>query len=241
MPIERAKPKRTKKRQQAVAKRTPEQQALIDKWREDKPLKTKDDEEGGAVRPDADDQELWYAELSETCGVSSAAFLGMILDDAVATAWQTKPASAVNAALALLKDIDPEGPLETLLASQMMATHRVAMEQLRRAMIPEQQPEAVNAAINRANKLLGTFTKQVEALATHRGKTTQQKVIVEHVHVYEGGQAVVGNVNPGDGGRGRKGGKPHASPLADAQESPVWSEGQDAGRAAVPIPCDGKR
>jgi hypothetical protein len=34
--------------------------------------------------------------------------------------------------------------------------------------------------------------------AKHRGKG-QQKVIVEHVHVYPGGQAIVGQVTPGGG------------------------------------------
>ncbi len=41
----------------------------------------------------------------------------------------------------------------------------------------------------------------MEALNRHRGKG-QQKMTVEHVHVYEGGQAVVGQVNQGEGGRG---------------------------------------
>jgi uncharacterized protein YcbX len=45
------------------------------------------------------------------------------------------------------------------------------------------------------NKLARTFASQVEALNRHRGKG-QQKVTVEHVHVHEGGQAIVGNVGP---------------------------------------------
>jgi hypothetical protein len=39
----------------------------------------------------------------------------------------------------------------------------------------------------------------LESLNRHRGKGAQ-KVTVEHVHVHEGGQAIVGNVqNPGEG------------------------------------------
>jgi hypothetical protein len=42
-----------------------------------------------------------------------------------------------------------------------------------------------------------TYAVQVETLARLR-KGGQQKVVVEHVHVYPGGQAIVGNVsNPG--------------------------------------------
>jgi hypothetical protein len=38
------------------------------------------------------------------------------------------------------------------------------------------------------------FKEQLEALAKLKGKTGHQKVTVEHVHVYQGGQAIVGPV-----------------------------------------------
>jgi hypothetical protein len=53
---------------------------------------------------------------------------------------------------------------------------------------------------NLTNKFMRTYTLQVEALARKRRKG-QQKITVKHVHVYEGGQAVVGNVSH-RGGRG---------------------------------------
>jgi hypothetical protein len=46
------------------------------------------------------------------------------------------------------------------------------------------------------NKLVRTFTVQMEALNRHRSKG-QQKMTVEHVHIHEGGQAIVGNVQGG--------------------------------------------
>jgi len=49
------------------------------------------------------------------------------------------------------------------------------------------------------NKLARTFTAQMEALTRYRGKG-QQKMTVEHVHVHQGGQAIVGNVNQEGGG-----------------------------------------
>ncbi|MBO0332611.1 hypothetical protein J0X12_03235 [Sneathiella sp. CAU 1612] len=39
-------------------------------------------------------------------------------------------------------------------------------------------------------------TQQMEALNKHRGKG-QQKMTVEHVHVNEGGQAIIGTVEGG--------------------------------------------
>jgi hypothetical protein len=47
---------------------------------------------------------------------------------------------------------------------------------------------------NLAVKLLRTFTAQTEALQRYRGKG-QQKVIVKHVHVHTGAQAIVGSVS----------------------------------------------
>ncbi len=49
------------------------------------------------------------------------------------------------------------------------------------------------------NKLARTFTAQVEALKRYR-TGGEQKVTVEHVHVHQGGQAIVGTVNRGGGG-----------------------------------------
>ena len=39
-----------------------------------------------------------------------------------------------------------------------------------------------------------TFANQTEALGRYRGKG-EQKMTVEHVHVYQGGQAIVGPVS----------------------------------------------
>ena len=52
--------------------------------------------------------------------------------------------------------------------------------------------------------LLRTFTTQMEALKRYR-TGGQQKVTVEHVHVNEGGQAIVGVVNRGEGSSGKRG------------------------------------
>ncbi len=44
------------------------------------------------------------------------------------------------------------------------------------------------------NKLTRTFAAQVAALKEYRSKG-EQKLTVQHVHVAEGGQAIVGNVS----------------------------------------------
>jgi hypothetical protein len=79
-----------------------------------------------------------------------------------------------------------------MLAAQMVATHGAAMELLRRAMQAEYRHNLQDAG-NLAVKFLRTYAAQLEALQRYRGKG-QQKVTVEHVHVHQGGQAIVGNV-----------------------------------------------
>jgi hypothetical protein len=98
-----------------------------------------------------------------------------------------------TAILLLLSGIDPKDELEGMLAAQLLTSHNAAMECYRRAMISEQTFEGRKENLNQANKLSRTHATLLEALNRHRGKG-QQKVTVEHVHVHEGGQAIVGNV-----------------------------------------------
>ena len=80
-----------------------------------------------------------------------------------------------------------------MLASQMVVTHRLAMDMLGRVRRADLlvQAEALGAL---ATKLLRTYTMQMEVLAKLK-RGGEQTVRVEHVHVYSGGQAVVGAVS----------------------------------------------
>jgi hypothetical protein len=78
-----------------------------------------------------------------------------------------------------------------MLAAQLIACHNAAMECYRRA--ADSKLPARDYHLNQANKLSRTYSTLLEALNRHRGKG-QQKVMVEHVHVHQGGQAIVGHV-----------------------------------------------
>lgn len=99
----------------------------------------------------------------------------------------------LNANVAALVGIAPRDELESMMAAQLLAAHNAAMECYRRAMICEQSFDGRRENLTQANKLSRTYAAIVEALNRHRGKG-QQKITVEHVHVHEGGQAVVGVV-----------------------------------------------
>lgn len=110
----------------------------------------------------------------------------------------------LNTALALLHGIKPHDALEALLAVQMIGVHNLAMDFMARSILKEQTFEGCDANVNWAMKLLRTFTAQIEALNRYRSQG-QQKVVVEHVHVNQGGQAIVGTIEGGGGKHGKCG------------------------------------
>jgi hypothetical protein len=121
-----------------------------------------------------------------------------------------------TAILAFLVGVKPADPVEGMMAAQLYASHASAMDCYRRAMLPGQPIEAKETLLTLAAKLTRANAAQVEALKKHRSNG-QQKVTVEHVHVYAGGQAVVGNVAPGGSGQKTEG-QPYAVGYAERAE-----------------------
>jgi hypothetical protein len=103
--------------------------------------------------------------------------------------------SAIIAGVTAMADLAPSNGIEGMLAVQMLAAHNAALMFLNRATIKEQHPEAIDSNVIRASRLMRVFVEQVDAMQKLKGKTGQQKVTVEHVHVHEGGQAIVGAVS----------------------------------------------
>ena len=101
-------------------------------------------------------------------------------------------------AIDLFESLKPADGLEGMLALQMVGTHNAAMEILRRAMIYRQSLEAQKVYLSQAERMMGMYMRQVDALAKHRGKA-QPNITVGQVNVESGGQAIVGNVAAGVG------------------------------------------
>jgi len=142
-----------------------------------------------------------------------------------------------HAAVDALMGIKPGDELEGMIAAQLIAAHNAAMECYRRAMLGEQTFEGRRENLSQANKLSRTYAVLLDALNRHRGKG-QQRVTVEHVHVHEGGQAIVGNVESRGGGFASKAKEqPHALTHAPGATMP----GADAPRQPMPVACDEER
>jgi len=184
--------------------RTPEQQALIDQWRRQMQavpqVAVHNGASGPELRPPINDHELWVARLAQALGTADPSLMEQLLSQVSHCVLKVDAEKALNTAVAAIAGIAPRDQLEALLAVQMVSVHNTALELIRRVLIQDQTVEGVSLGVHRATQLLRTFTAQVETLVRYRTRG-QQKVVVEHVHVERGGQAIVGMVHH-NGGRG---------------------------------------
>jgi hypothetical protein len=111
----------------------------------------------------------------------------------VATKGQKADEKASKFLASIVGGVAPKDQVEAMLAAQMAAVHQATMTFARRLNHVDNLPQQDSAA-RAFNQLARTFAAQVEALKRHRNGGNQS-VTVKHVHVHEGGQAVVGNVS----------------------------------------------
>lgn len=102
-----------------------------------------------------------------------------------------------NFVLGFVHAMEPKDAAETLLLTQMAATHQATMS-LAKALNRNKMLAQQEVATKGLNKLARTFTAQMETLKRYRSKG-KQIVRVERVNVLEGGQAIVGEVKTGGG------------------------------------------
>jgi hypothetical protein len=174
-------------------------------------------EAGSVVYPAHSDDEGHEYRLADAFGTRSRQFvysmlngLGKATEDH-SLDYNFSPGSpnqlAFNAALAVIDGVRPKDEIEAMLAAHMAVTNIVLLELVARTRgsIAGHRYEGdgikrLDVLGNLTNKFMRTYTLQVEALARKRRKG-EQNIRVKHVHVYDGGQAIVGNVSH-RGGRG---------------------------------------
>jgi hypothetical protein len=151
------------------------------------------------AHPPVGEGKVWWGRLKKALGTTSNSFVDASLFQLQAAA--RLPGSglseiAVNAALAMIEAAGPKDEIEGALAVQLACTHTAAMGVLARLGDGYGSERRVAALGSAAARLLRAYATQVEVLRRlrHGG---QQYVRVEHVHINEGGQAVIGNVKTG--------------------------------------------
>jgi hypothetical protein len=217
---------------------------------------------GRALYPDHSDDEGHEYRLTDAFGTRSLQFVYEMLNGlGNATAdhsldYDFNPGRAneiaFNAALAVISGVRPKDEIEAMLAAHMAVTNIALLELVARTRgsIANHKYEGgdgikrLDGLGNLTNKFMRTYIKQVEALTRKRRKG-EQNIRVKHVHVYAGGQAIVGNVRH-RGGRGtakneqrayeRKKAKPATRAIPDSPSV----RGANKERAALPVASDKK-
>jgi hypothetical protein len=218
-------------------KRTPREEAALTKFRKGRAesaprLKAVKADGRLTLKPDHPDEATGQLLLMEALGTTDLDFsMGLIGQLANAGSKGSEvDVGSVNFMLSFIDGIKPRDQVEAMLAAQMAAVHIATMTFARRLAHVDniQQQDSAERAFN---KLMRTFTTQMEALKRYR-TGGEQKVTVQHVTVAEGGQAIVGNVTQGR----REAAPDKAVPpvaLTDAKTAPMPIV---EAKSQVPIP-----
>jgi hypothetical protein len=142
----------------------------------------------------------WEAHLNKALGTVSPDFVKtslLQLQSAARSPYGTISETAINSALAMIAAAGPKDEIEGALAIEMACTHTAAMAVLGKMDSGFGTERRIAAFGSTAARLMRTYALQMEVLRRLR-TGGQQFVRVEHVHVNDGGQAVIGNVKRTD-------------------------------------------
>jgi hypothetical protein len=180
---------------------------------------TQNDDGHTEVAPDHVDLKTASKLLMESLGTVSGDFVQGLMEQ-IANLSRTDgqvSEDQLNFMLAFINGMEPRNEAEAMLALQMATVHSAtvaASGNLARAQLLDQYDSAVRAV----TKLARTYTTQMETLKRFRSGG-EQNVTVKHVHVHEGGQAIVGNVSSDrEGVQSKPKGQSHAKPITHAPQ-----------------------
>ena len=149
-----------------------------------------------SIAPDHKELAVAHVLLAQAMGSTDQAFAhSMLIQLANASGKGPVPdEETMNFLLAVIDGVAPRDQAEGMLAAQMAVVHCAMMTFARRLNHVDniQQQDSAERAFN---KLARTFAVQMETLKRYR-TGGEQKVTVQHVHVNDGGQAIVGTVAP---------------------------------------------
>ena len=149
--------------------------------------------------PDGESKD-WWQRLNKALGTRSGDFVNaslLQLQAAARSPYGTVSEIHINAALAMIEAAAPKDEIEGALAVQLACTHTAAMAVLAKLDSGFGTERRIAAFGSAAARLLRAYATQVEVLRRLRNGC-HQFVRVEHVHVNDGGQAVIGNVKKSD-------------------------------------------
>ena len=98
--------------------------------------------------------------------------------------------------------LDPKDNLQIMLASQMHSIHALQQHMMLYANAAK-DVAVTEKCVNIVTKLSNVFIQQVNLMKKLKGEG-EKKIVIEHVHVHSGAQAVVGSCIPLPGSGGDK-------------------------------------
>ena len=138
-----------------------------------------------------------------------------------------------EASAGAMMGMQPRDEFEGMLITQLLAAHHAAMECYRIGRDTRQPAEIRQLELSQANRLTRTCAIIFDSIKRHRG-TGKQQIRVEHVHVNQGGQAIVGVVNRGEARPSQDAGEADAARAIEHQpETPM--RGLHPQREPVPV------
>jgi hypothetical protein len=156
-------------------------------------FKTKD----GALVPFTPSEETrpFLERAAEALGVRDRDGAVLLMSQIPGASYKFSPENEalINGVIATVQEINPRDPVESMLAAQMVTCHTKAMRLMERVTSEELTPELREKYLRLADRLVRTYSRQVEVLASYRRKG-KQSMVVKHVTVKDGGQAIVGNI-----------------------------------------------
>lgn len=100
--------------------------------------------------------------------------------------------NALNAILDTLYAMKPNDEIEGMLVIRLIALHFQITKQMQALNLNDLTSEQVDSLINRSTKLTRLYNETVDTFSRYKRKG-EQKVVVHHVNINNGGQAMVGN------------------------------------------------
>jgi hypothetical protein len=158
--------------------------------------------------------EVMMAAISEAAGSNDFTFAYKVLTrciqaSAIGTTYEDPKefAHLFNAITNVLTSMKPADEIEGMLITRLIAIHAQSMYFLSCAANNEATTQGRDNHINRSTKLFRVYNETLEALMRYR-RRGEQRVVVQHVNVNDGAQAMIGSFQAG-GGINRKIEEPH--------------------------------
>lgn len=138
--------------------------------------------------------QLHLLELYRVLNVKRSASVTLLLNSLVnGQKADEKLAEQVNGAMAIVEQMEPRDPLETMLVMQMILSYQASAELLGHMRNTDSFARRDQYG-RHAERLMRIYSQQMATFKKYRNGG-KQTVEVKHVHVNEGGQAIIGDVH----------------------------------------------